>query len=41
MNTKDQNYISPAMEVMNFEVEQAILITSTEELGTRYEDQEW
>lgn len=41
MDNKQKNYISPEMEIINIEVEQAILNASTEELGTRYLDQEW
>jgi hypothetical protein len=35
------NYISPEMEIVNIEVEQAILSASTEDLGMRNLDQEW
>lgn len=44
MNTRTvEKYISPAMEVMTIEVEQAILNGSydIEKLGERYEDLEW
>ena len=41
MDKNQNNYISPEMEIVNIEVEQAILSASTEDLEMRYLDQEW
>ena len=41
MDKNQNNYISPEVEIVNIEVEQAILSASTEDLGMRCPDQEW
>ena len=42
---KEMTYVAPEMELVNIEVEQAILSdsfgSSNEKLGGRYDDQEW
>ena len=41
MDKNQNNYTSLEIEIVNIEVEQAILSASTEDLGMRYLDQEW
>ena len=41
MDKNQNNYISPEMEIVNIEVEQAILSASIENIGDTLEEIDW